>query len=156
VAVGLYSSTWGGACLRASDQNFSVICDIHYFNIYLLVYLTAIISVGYLSLYVSILYVGLRKTSHRPQAAAPPPPSPLPLYGTKCLNPGSNSVGRSVCTPLRAYTALSFVRLPAWRIDRSAGQYVTLSRKHKRRQNVENTATVYAAVDRLIVSRTSK
>jgi len=30
---------------------------------------------------------------------APPPPSPLPLYGTKCLNPENNSVGRSVCTP---------------------------------------------------------
>jgi len=42
VAVGLYSSTWDGACLRASDQNFRILCDIHYFNFYLLVYLTAI------------------------------------------------------------------------------------------------------------------
>ena len=42
MAVGLYSSTWDGVCLRASDQNFSILCDIHYFNFYLLVYFTAI------------------------------------------------------------------------------------------------------------------
>ena len=88
----------GGACLRTSDQNFSVLCDIHYFNIHLLVYLTAIISV-----FVFVCeYVGLknRHTDRISQAAALPPPSPLPLYGTKCLNPENNSVGRSVCTPI--------------------------------------------------------
>jgi len=54
VVVGLYSSTWDGACLRASDQNFSVFCEIHYFNFYLLVYFTAI---GLISVFVCEYFV---------------------------------------------------------------------------------------------------